>query len=243
MPTAKTTDRPFNGKKGISKSSNPIPFTPASYSPRRALSLSLTQNTREEGEVASRINLYPIPTLIRSSTSSSSSITIPLPALAQKRLLTSPNFGLSYIPASPCRRPPRSRISAPMMFIVTPSQISSSCGGFAMRMDWRSSDLSTARRRPIPHPPDIRARCRNRNRALRQSPQFVRNANEDGVGKGELYIFCDPKFDVRMLSRYPRKLPPPQPLPMEKVCTFRYPTLELPFTTKSTDDGIQGFQI
>ena len=39
----------------------PIPFTAASYSPRRDLSLSLTQDTREEGDVPSRIHLHPHP--------------------------------------------------------------------------------------------------------------------------------------------------------------------------------------
>ena len=53
-----------------------------------------------------------------------------------------------------------------------------------MRTDWRSSDPSTARRRPTSHPPEVRARCRNRIGAARQSPQFVRSVNEDGIGEG-----------------------------------------------------------
>ena len=75
-----------------------------------------------------------------------------------------------------------STIALPM--ILPPSQISSNWAGFTMRMDWRSSDPSTARRRPTSHPPDVRARCRNRSGAPSQSPQFVRNVNEDGVGEG-----------------------------------------------------------
>ena len=51
-------------------------------------------------------------------------------------------------------------------------------------LGWRSSDLSTARRRPTSHPPEVRARCRNRIGPPRQSPQFVRKVNEDGVGEG-----------------------------------------------------------
>ncbi|KIJ97758.1 hypothetical protein K443DRAFT_237533 [Laccaria amethystina LaAM-08-1] len=46
-----------------------------------------------------------------------------------------------------------------------------------------------------------------------------------------LYIPCDPGIDVRMLSRNPRKLFPPTATAHGKVCTFRYPTSELPFTT------------
>ena len=48
----------------------------------------------------------------------------------------------------------------------------------------RSFDLSTARRRPTSHPPEVRARCRNRIGAPRQSPPFVRKVNKDGVGEG-----------------------------------------------------------
>ena len=50
-------------------------------------------------------------------------------------------------------------------------------------LGWRTSDLSTARRRPTSHPPEVRARFRIRIGAPRQSPQFVRKVNEDGVGE------------------------------------------------------------
>ena len=53
-----------------------------------------------------------------------------------------------------------------------------------MRTDWRSSDPNTARRRLTSHPPEVRARCRNRIGATRQSPQFVRSVNENGAGEG-----------------------------------------------------------
>jgi hypothetical protein len=42
---------------------------------------------------------------------------------------------------------------------ITPFQFFSCLGGFAVRTDWRSSDLSTARRHPTSHPPEARGRC------------------------------------------------------------------------------------
>ena len=68
--------------------------------------------------------------------------------------------------------------------ILPPSQISSSWGGFAMRTDWKISDPSPARRRLTAHLPGVRPRCQNRIGPPLQSPQFVGNVNEDGVGEG-----------------------------------------------------------
>ena len=53
-----------------------------------------------------------------------------------------------------------------------------------MRTDWKISDPSPARRRLTAHLPGVRPRCQNRIGPPLQSPQFVGNVNEDGVGEG-----------------------------------------------------------
>ena len=63
---------------------------------------------------------------------------------------------------------------------VTPSQSSSTLGGFAVRTDWR--------RHPTSHPPQARARCGSRIGPSRRSHKVVRNVERRGAAGLSFFV-------------------------------------------------------
>ena len=63
---------------------------------------------------------------------------------------------------------------------------------------------SVARRHPTSHPPQVRARWRNRIGAPRRSHKLVRNVNEDGTGEDWVFLWW---WDRRSKKPRPYALP------------------------------------